>query len=185
MADSLPAGLNLQVGFDNDGSSMRPENCNSASNNGIYDVTQFLTEQILVHKLVPSRWSTLMHGCQTDQLVFSNNWLWRRWCELGNFYLVYICEMIRAHQASPFFATTSVTLDASNSEPYEDNNKDVMIASQNTTGIWILRGWRWWRQSWEWCWSNRWNRWMEGTAWENTKSHWQWLMVELSVLMTP
>ena len=51
----------------------------------------------------------------------------------GNFYLVYICEMDKSTSSKSILATTTVTLDASNSEPCEDDSQgcDDYIAEYN------------------------------------------------------
>ena len=51
----------------------------------------------------------------------------------GAFYLVYICEMDKSTSSKSILATTSVNLDASNSEPCEDENEpcDDYISEYN------------------------------------------------------
>ena len=136
---SLPAGgLTYKWDFDSDGSYDETGRIAtwSYSNAGSYDVTLTISDgtdsssQTRTIKVIdadaqvpdadPGSYSPTT-DCEGDGV------------NSGNFYLVYICEMDKSTSSKSILATTSVTLDASNSEPCEDDSQgcDDYIAEYN------------------------------------------------------
>ena len=127
---SLPAsgGLTYKWDFDSDGTYDETGRTASwsYSNAGNYDVT--LTVSDGIDSSSQTRSLRVIDAEAQEPLADAGKYAPNTDCDGdgvsgGSYYLVYICEMDRSTSSKSISATTSVTLDASDSEPCEDDDE--------------------------------------------------------------
>ena len=136
---SLPAGgLTYKWDFDSDGSYDETGRVAtwSYSNAGNYDVTLTISDG--TDSSSQTRTIKVIDADAQEPEADPGSYSPTTDCDgdspnSGNYYLIYICEMDKSTSSKSILATTSVTLDASNSEPCEDDSQgcDEYIAEYN------------------------------------------------------
>ena len=126
---SLPAGgLTYKWDFDSDGSYDETGRIAtwSYSNAGSYDVTLTISDG--TDSSSQTRTIKVIDADAQEPAADPGSYSPTTDCDgdgvnSGNFYVVYICEMDKSTSSKSVLATTSVTLDASDSEPCEDDSQ--------------------------------------------------------------